>query len=193
LFKGNLIALIEMDSRVDLLEWSLQKILFSHLDAQFFELAPIKARYSDPGQLGKEIELMLSVIARAGAENQCDREEAFGAVAQVLGLSGLALLARDRIKVSDLAFAPEIARLAIQHCQDVYPQTRTSHGFVGSFNPTCPSPPGDEPLLETSQAHPVGSRAAPSLWFGNWEMARVWLPAGILRLGEGVCVMRYGF
>ncbi len=104
-FKGNLIALIEMDSRVDLLEWSLQKIVFSHLDAQFFELVPIKARYSDPGQLGKEIELVLSVIAGAGTENQSDAEEAFDAAAQVLGLSGLALLAKDRIKASDLDLA----------------------------------------------------------------------------------------
>src|SRR3972149_1394577 len=50
-FKGNLVALIEMDSRVDLLEWSLQKILFRHLAGQFFKLAPMKMRYSDLGRL----------------------------------------------------------------------------------------------------------------------------------------------
>ena len=111
-FKGNLTALIEMDSRVDLLEWSLQKILFSHLDAQFFKVAPMKARYSDPGQVRKEVELVLSVIARAGAENQSDMEQAFGAAAQALGLSGLALLAKDQIKVSDLDLAlGELERL----------------------------------------------------------------------------------
>ena len=111
-FKANLTALIEMDSRVDLLEWSLQKILFSHLDAQFFKLAPVKARYSDPGQVTKEVELVLSVIARAGAENQSDVENAFGAAAQALGLSGLALLAKDQIKVSDLDLAlGELERL----------------------------------------------------------------------------------
>lgn len=104
-FRGNLIVLIEMDSRVDLLEWSLQKIVFSHLDAQFFELAPVKARYSDPGQIAKEIGLVLSVVARAGAENQSDTEEAFGAAAQSLGLSGLALVAKDQIKISDLDLA----------------------------------------------------------------------------------------
>jgi len=54
-FRENLIALIEIDSRVDLLEWSLQKILFNHLDGQFFKLTHPKARYSDLGQLREEI------------------------------------------------------------------------------------------------------------------------------------------
>jgi len=104
-FRENLIELIEMDSSVDLLEWSLQKILFSHLDAQFFKLAPMKARYSNPGQVRKEIELVLSVVAHAGAEIQSDMEQAFGAATQALGLSGLALLGKDQIKVSDLDLA----------------------------------------------------------------------------------------
>jgi len=107
LFRGNLIALIEMDSRVDLLEWSLQKILFNHLDGQFFKLAPMKARYSDPGQLKKEIELVLSVMAQAGAQNQSGMEEAFAAAAQTLESSGLALLAKNKIRISDLDLALE--------------------------------------------------------------------------------------
>jgi len=104
-FRENLLALIGMDSRVDLLEWSLQKILFSHLDAQFFKAAPSRARYTDPGQLGKEVGIVLSVIARAGTENQGDMEAAFGAAAQALGLSGLSLLARDQTTVPDLDLA----------------------------------------------------------------------------------------
>ncbi|MBI4195632.1 MAG: M48 family metallopeptidase, partial [Betaproteobacteria bacterium] len=107
LFRGNLIALIEMDSRVDLLEWSLQKIVFNHLDGQFFKLAPMKARYSDPGQLKKEIELVLSVMAQAGAQNQSGMEEAFAAAAQTLESSGLALLAKNQIRISDLDLALE--------------------------------------------------------------------------------------
>jgi len=104
-FKENLIALIEMDSRVDLLEWSLQKILFNHLDGQFFKLARVKARYSDPGQLTKEIELVLSVMAHAGAQDQTGMEEAFAAATAALGSSGLALLAKNQIRVSDLDLA----------------------------------------------------------------------------------------
>ena len=106
-FRANLIALIEMDSRVDLLEWSLQKILFNHLDGQFFKLAPMKARYSNPGQLKKEIELVLSVMAQAGAQNQSGMEEAFAAAAKTLESSGLALLAKNQIRISDLDLALE--------------------------------------------------------------------------------------
>lgn len=101
-FKGNLIALIEMDSRVDLLEWSLQKILFNHLDGQFFKLAPMKARYSEPRQLEKEITLALSMMAHAGAQDQSGTKEAFGAAAEALGSGELILLAKDQIRISDL-------------------------------------------------------------------------------------------
>jgi len=97
--------LIEMDSRVDLLEWSLQKILFNHLDGQFLELPRTKARYSDPGQIRKEIELVLSVMAHAGARSQSDMEQAFRAAAETLESSGLALVPKDRFRVSDLDLA----------------------------------------------------------------------------------------
>ncbi len=101
-FRLNLIALIEMDSRVDLLEWSLQKILFNHLDGQFFKLAQVKARYSHPAQLKKEIELILSVMAHAGHQSQSDAEKAFIAATEALDLSGLELLAKSEIGLSDL-------------------------------------------------------------------------------------------
>ena len=104
-FKENLIAVIEMDARVDLLEWSLQTILFNHLDRQFLKLAPKKERYSDLESLGKEIGLLLSLMAHAGAEDQSEVEGAFGASVQALGSSGLALLAQDQIRIVDMDLA----------------------------------------------------------------------------------------
>jgi Zn-dependent protease with chaperone function len=101
-FRENLIALIEMDSRVDLLEWSLQKILFNHLDGQFFKLAHTKTRYSHPGQLKKEIGLILSVLAYAGHQDQNDIEEAFSAATKTLKFSELQLVAKNEISLSDL-------------------------------------------------------------------------------------------
>ncbi|MGK2906978.1 MAG: M48 family metallopeptidase [Desulfuromonadales bacterium] len=105
LFKGNLIALIEMDSRVDLMEWSLQKIVSNHLDGQFLKPAPMKVRYSDPAQLKKEIELVLSMMAHAGAEDRSEVEGAFGASVEALASGELALLANDQIKIADLDLA----------------------------------------------------------------------------------------
>jgi len=101
-FKENLMALIEMDSRVDLLEWSLQRILFRHLDGQFFKPVHMAARYSDPMQLKKEMEVVLSVMARAGAQEQNEVEGAFGASVQALEASGFALLPKEQIGIADL-------------------------------------------------------------------------------------------
>ena len=102
-FRRNLVALIEMDSRVDLLEWSLQKIVFSHLDAQFFKPAATQARYSDPGQLEKETAIVLSAMARAGARDQSGMEQAFAAAARALQSGALARA--DQIGVADLDLA----------------------------------------------------------------------------------------
>ena len=101
-FRENLIALIEMDSRVDLLEWSLQKILFNHLDGQFFKLTHTTARYSHLGQLKKEIGLFLSVMAHAGHQDRKDVEDAFSAAAKTLKFGGLRLVAKNEISLSDL-------------------------------------------------------------------------------------------
>jgi hypothetical protein len=89
-FRHNLLALIETDSRIDLLEWSLQKILFNHLDAQFFKLPHTKAVYSHPGQIKNEVAVILSVMAYAGQQNQGDVEKAFDSAVQTLELNGLA-------------------------------------------------------------------------------------------------------
>ncbi|MFZ2542273.1 MAG: M48 family metallopeptidase [Gallionella sp.] len=106
-FRKNLTTLIEMDSRVDLLEWSLQKILFNHLDGQFLKLAHTKTRYSHLNQLKKEVELILSVIAYAGHQDQKKIEAAFGAATNTLDSKGLRLLARNEIRLADLDSALE--------------------------------------------------------------------------------------
>jgi Zn-dependent protease with chaperone function len=111
-FRHNLLALIEMDSRIDLLEWSLQKILFNHLDAQFFKPPHTKAVYSHPGQIKSEVAVILSVMAYAGQHVQGDVEKAFTSAVQTLELNGLALLAKNNINLSRLDLALEkLARL----------------------------------------------------------------------------------
>ncbi len=101
-FRDNLTALIEIDSRVDLLEWSLRKILFNHLDGQFFKLTHAKARHSHLGPLKKEIELILSVMAHAGHHDRNMAEDAFRAATKTLKLGELRLAAKNEISLSDL-------------------------------------------------------------------------------------------
>ena len=104
-FKKNLSALVKIDSRIDLLEWSLQKILFSHLDGHFFKLPHPMTRYSRVRDLRQEVRVILSVMAYAGQQEQKDIEAAFGASTAVLEFSELQLREKNRISVSDLDMA----------------------------------------------------------------------------------------
>ena len=101
-FRDNLIALIEIDSRVDLREWSLQKILFNHLDEHFFKPASPARRFSDLGQLEREAALLLSVMAHAGQKDPKDTQAAFDAAAESLGINRLQLLPKTEISLSEL-------------------------------------------------------------------------------------------
>ncbi|MBV6273610.1 M48 family metallopeptidase [Alcaligenaceae bacterium CGII-47] len=101
-FRANMVALIEMDSRVDMLEWSLQKILFTHLDGQFFKLVHTKMRYAHVGQLRQEVALLLSVMAYAGQQDKNELEEAFSAATKILEIGGLQLVRKDNISLAAL-------------------------------------------------------------------------------------------
>jgi len=101
-FLKNLAALINMDSKVDLFEWSLQKILSRHLDGHFHKPLPATARYQDLGQLTRELGFILSVMAHAGAMDQNRAQRAFDASARMLASTGLTLLSKDQIRIADL-------------------------------------------------------------------------------------------
>jgi len=101
-FQENLAALIDMDSKVDLFEWSLQKILSRHLDGHFHTPLPAVARTQDPGKLTRETGLVLSVLAHAGAIDQSSAQRAFDASSRMLASTGLTLLAKDQIRIADL-------------------------------------------------------------------------------------------
>jgi len=112
LFRKILIELIRMDSRVNLLEWSLRNILFSHLDRQFFKPPPTNLRYSRLNQLKKEIALILSAMAYAGHRDQVQIEEAFFAAEKPLKFSELQMVTKKDLKVSNLDISlQKLARL----------------------------------------------------------------------------------
>ncbi len=106
-FRDNVVALIEMDARVNLLEWSLRKIVLGHLDRQFLAPPAVKARYSDPAQVAHECAMVLSVMAYAGARDPLAVQEAFDAAIRALDAGAPDLVARERIALSDLDLALE--------------------------------------------------------------------------------------
>ncbi|NKB56456.1 MAG: M48 family metalloprotease [Alphaproteobacteria bacterium] len=101
-FKENLNALIDTDAKVDLIEWSLRKILFNHLDAHFFKPAPPKSRYANARQAKEETATLLSAMAYAGHQNQKERTEAFQAAASTLKIADIQLIGNTDILVSNL-------------------------------------------------------------------------------------------
>lgn len=105
--KSNLTALIQMDAQVDLITWSMQKIVLNHLDQQFLEEAPIEARYSDLGSFKKEMVVLLSLLAHAGHPDPDQRaaQSAFAVAMQTLKFSGVDLLAPHDIRLADLDLA----------------------------------------------------------------------------------------
>lgn len=152
-FKENATALIEMDATIDLMEWSLQKILFRHLDGQFFKPAPTKARYADLTQVTPEVGLILSVLAHAGAS---DTQGAFDSSLRTLKTSGATLSALDQMGVADLDRAlvkldelqPQAKSLFLTACvASIWHDQRatpTEIELLRAFSSVldCPMPPG---------------------------------------------------
>lgn len=106
-FRNNMDILINMDSRVDLMEWTLQKIMVNHLDAQFFKPSKTQTGSSQILELKQEVELILSVIVYAGQKNQIDIKTAFSAAVEILEISDLKLLKNHEIGLADLDQALE--------------------------------------------------------------------------------------
>mgnify|MGYP003626253835 CR=1 FL=1 len=104
-FRNNMDALINMDSRVDLMEWTLQKILIKHLDAHFSTPSQTQTGHSQILELKQEVELILSVMVYAGQQNQSDIEEAFGAAVKILEIGDLQLMKHNEIGFPDLDHA----------------------------------------------------------------------------------------
>jgi Zn-dependent protease with chaperone function len=101
-FRENLVELINMDSKVDLFEWSLQKILSKHLDGHFHKPLPAATRYQELVQLTRELGFVLSFMAHAGATDQSSAQRAFDASAATLASVGLTLLPKDQIRIAEL-------------------------------------------------------------------------------------------
>lgn len=101
-FRDNMDALIDMDFKVVLTEWTLRKILFIHLDAQFFKHSRQQIGSLDSDKLKSEIALLLSVLAYAGQQSQVATEDVFTSALDVLGMRGLRLVNEKAINLPDL-------------------------------------------------------------------------------------------
>ncbi len=102
LFKNNLNALIEIDSKISLREWAIRKIVFHHLDPVFI---------TKPGTMHQNLELkqtkdacavLLSVLVYSGKQQGVSNNDVFNqAIRQLDGLN-ISLLAKNEISLDSL-------------------------------------------------------------------------------------------
>jgi Zn-dependent protease with chaperone function len=107
LFKKNLMFLIRADNRIDMFEWSLQKILFHHLDAEFGRPGKKVAKYGSFKVVKKHIDVLVSMLVYSCVKGQAEMAAAFASAEQELGLANLVLLPREQINLDNLDKAVE--------------------------------------------------------------------------------------
>jgi Zn-dependent protease with chaperone function len=108
-FQTNVRVLVEADDRIDLFEWTLQRILLTHLRPHFEHVKSGRRRLK-LSKLRAECEVVLSMLARFGSTGEDATQRSFDAGAAHLSSLSLQLLPRDACTLSALDQA--LARLA---------------------------------------------------------------------------------
>jgi Zn-dependent protease with chaperone function len=96
-FKGNLIALIRADDKVDLFEWSMYRIVMHNL-----EPGDTDEENRSLKSLSDECQLVLSIVAHGGHSDPARAQAAYEKAFASLGLGSRFFLARDSITLPQL-------------------------------------------------------------------------------------------
>ncbi len=91
-FRANVYALVHADERIDLFEYALEHMLVRHLDREFRNLPRTPTRYKSLRPFSQEIGVILSVLARAGSDDEDEVSRAF-----LAGVSRLGKAVDDRV------------------------------------------------------------------------------------------------
>jgi Zn-dependent protease with chaperone function len=105
LFKNNLLFLTQADDRIDLFEWSLQKILFHHLDPEFSRPGAKVAQFGSLKVVQEHINVLMSMLVYACVQDKSQINAAFASAEKELGLNNLVLLPRQQINIDILGMA----------------------------------------------------------------------------------------
>ena len=110
LFKDNLTELMKIDSKISLLEWSMQKIVLGHLDDIFIKQPFGKRRHCSLQQAKNSCAVLLSLLIHA--DRQPNTRDAFNHANKELGGLDIQLIAEEDLSLSKLNDAlDELARL----------------------------------------------------------------------------------
>lgn len=98
-FKANVDALIKADQKVDLFEWTLQRLLLRHLEVHFHPAPDPRVHYYNLKPIAGECAAVLSALAHIGQRDESDAQRAFDQGAAQLSLDGLAMGDRKSVKL----------------------------------------------------------------------------------------------
>ena len=76
-FKQNVGDLVQADDRIDLFEWSLQRIVLRDLETHYGTVTPPRVRYHTLASLQPQCEVLLSMLAHAGQRDVEATQKAF--------------------------------------------------------------------------------------------------------------------
>jgi uncharacterized tellurite resistance protein B-like protein len=93
-FIGNLVELIKVDRRIDLMEWVVHRILLRDLRPHFESARPPAARHGDLSTVAEQVSVLLSALAREGTDDGRHAADALAAGMRQIGVSG-ALISDD--------------------------------------------------------------------------------------------------
>jgi Zn-dependent protease with chaperone function len=106
-FEHNLQALVAADQQMDLFEWTLQRLLLTHLRPHFERVKPPRIRYASLERLALECSVVLSTLAYVGHRSEATVRAAFQAGAAQLAGAAPELLPPDRCGLRELDAAFE--------------------------------------------------------------------------------------
>lgn len=112
LFKENLNTLVAMDDRIHLFEWTLQKIVFHHLDIVFEEKKQLAGQLK-LAQAQQACAVVLSLLVHAGKPQGVSKAHAFAVAKEKLAGLDIALLPANALKLDLVSTSlDQLAQLA---------------------------------------------------------------------------------
>jgi len=101
-FQGLVQDLVEADQRIDLFEWTLQRILLTHLAPNFEGVRRPGRRLRSNRQLRQVLETILSSLARVGSLSESAMRQSVASAGRTLVKAELQLLPEDKVGLASL-------------------------------------------------------------------------------------------
>ena len=101
-FTNNLDDLIKADKKIDLFEWSLQKIITRYLEDAFWNKPPPAVKHKKLASVKQEATTLVALLSYAGHKDEEERNKAFKEGVKLLGFENAALPAKKKVNLKAL-------------------------------------------------------------------------------------------